>query len=83
MSGLHRLKITGYSLMNGSKLQIHDFWNQPSCAEDLLLYGADAVGYEAQAKARYVLEDGKMIFPLARFEEAKELKMLGLGGVGG
>ena len=82
MPGLHRLKITGYSLMNGAKLQIHDFWNQPSCAEDLLLDGADAVGYGALAKALYVLE-GKMIFPLARFEKAKGLKMLGLGGGGG
>ena len=61
--------------MNRDKQQVHDFWNQVSCGEDLLLDGTDAAGYEAQAKARYELE-GKMIFPLARFAEAKGLKVL-------
>ena len=64
--------------MNRDKKQVHDFWDQASCGEDLLLDGTNAAGYEAQAKARYELE-GKMIFPLARFEEAKGLKVLEVG----
>ena len=64
--------------MNRNKQQVHDFWDQASCGEDLYLNGTDMAGYEAQAKARYELE-GKMIFPLARFAEAKGLKVLEIG----
>lgn len=64
--------------MNGDKKQVHDLWDQASCGEDLFLVGTEAAGFEAQAKARYELE-GKMIFPLARFAEAKGLKVLEVG----
>ena len=70
--------MTGSNLMNRDKQQVHDFWNQASAGEDLYLDGTDAAGYEAQAKARYELE-GKMIFQLARFAEAKGLKVLEVG----
>ena len=64
--------------MNQEKQQVHDFWNRASCGEDLYLSDTDKAGYLAQAKARYDLE-GDMIFGLARFAEAKGLKVLEVG----
>jgi len=64
--------------MNNDKQQVHDFWNEKSCGEDLYLSGTDQAGYIDQANARYALE-GKMIFGLARFSETKGLKVLEVG----
>jgi ubiquinone/menaquinone biosynthesis C-methylase UbiE len=60
--------------MNHDKKNVHDFWNQASCGEKLLLSDTDKAGYTAQAQARYALEP--YILEFARFEEARELKVL-------
>ncbi|MEI6334896.1 MAG: class I SAM-dependent methyltransferase [Methylococcaceae bacterium] len=64
--------------MNNEKQEVHDFWNQASCGEALYLPCNDKAGYLAQAQARYELE-GRMIFDLAHFEEAKGMKVLEVG----
>ena len=64
--------------MNREKQQVREFWDEASCGEDLYLEGTDAAGYEAQSKSRYDLE-GEMIFPFARFAEAKGLRVLEVG----
>jgi len=60
--------------MKTDKQQVHDFWNEASCGENLYLQGAD---YEAQMWARYELEP--YIFEIARFNEAKGKRMLEIG----
>jgi SAM-dependent methyltransferase len=42
--------------MEPGKQQVHDFWQQASCGEDLYLEGLDRAGYLAQARERYRLE---------------------------
>ena len=64
--------------MYSDKQNVHDFWNQTSCGEELYLTSTDQQGYSDHAKARYELE-GNMIFPLARFSESKGLKVLEVG----
>ena len=48
------------------------------CGEELYLADTNKAGYTAQAKVRYDLE-GEMIFSLAKFEQAKGLKVLEVG----
>ena len=63
--------------MNTDKKQVHDFWNEASCGENLYLQGADRAGYEAQAQARYELEP--YIFELAKFKDARGKRVLEIG----
>jgi len=63
--------------MDAQKQQVHDFWNEASCGENLLLPQADREGYEKQASLRYELEP--YIFELARFEEARGKRVLEIG----
>jgi len=63
--------------MDSPKQQVHDFWNEASCGESLLLPQADREGYEKQANLRYELEP--YIFELARFDETREKRVLEIG----
>src|SRR5437762_7715702 len=63
--------------MNSDKQQVHDFWNDASCGENLYLHGSDRAAYEAQMRARYELEP--YILELARFEEARGKRVLEIG----
>jgi 2-polyprenyl-3-methyl-5-hydroxy-6-metoxy-1,4-benzoquinol methylase len=63
--------------MNHGSQEVHDFWNQASCGEELYLPDADKAGYSAQAHARYVLEP--YIVDFARFGEARGLRVLEIG----
>jgi ubiquinone/menaquinone biosynthesis C-methylase UbiE len=77
------LKIKSGKNYSDAKQQVHNFWDEVACGENLLKERADTADYEAHAKIRYELE-GEIIFPLARFEEAKGLKVLEVGvGLGG
>ena len=46
--------------MYSDKQNVHDFWNQTSCGEELYLTSTDQQEYSDHAKARYELE-GNMI----------------------
>jgi ubiquinone/menaquinone biosynthesis C-methylase UbiE len=63
--------------MSQDKKQVHDFWNEASCGEDLYLQSTDRAGYEAQAKIRYELEP--YIDEFARFGEARGKRVLEIG----
>lgn len=63
--------------MNQEKQVVHDFWEQASCGETLLLPSTDKDGYAAQAQARYTLEP--YILDFARFKEASGLRVLEIG----
>ncbi|CAM8625120.1 SmtA SAM-dependent methyltransferases [Burkholderiales bacterium] len=60
-----------------TKLQVHDFWNEASCGEDLYLTTNDKAGYSAQSAERYRLEP--FILTFADFESAKDMKVLEIG----
>jgi SAM-dependent methyltransferase len=59
------------------KRQVHDFWNQASCGEDLLLSATDREGYRAQSEERYRLEP--FIPPFADFSSARGRRVLEIG----
>lgn len=59
------------------KRQVHDFWNQASCGEDLLLSATDREGYRAQSEERYRLEP--FIPPFADFPSARGRRVLEIG----
>ena len=42
--------------MDDSKKEVHDFWNQASCGEQLYLDSSDECGYLAQMRKRYEME---------------------------
>ena len=42
--------------MDAAKQQVHDFWEQAACGEQLYLAGEEKEAYLAQARARYELE---------------------------
>jgi ubiquinone/menaquinone biosynthesis C-methylase UbiE len=63
--------------MMHNKQQVHDFWNNASCGEDLYLRGADAKAYAAQAAKRYELEP--YIQPFADFDGAAGKQVLEVG----
>ena len=63
--------------VNSEKRQIHDFWNEAVCGENLYLSSADRRGYEAQARRRYELEP--YIPEFADFPSAKEKRVLEIG----
>lgn len=63
--------------MENDKKQVHDFWNEASCGEELLLHGTDRASYEEQARLRYELEP--YIAELAGFDESKGKRVLEIG----
>jgi len=60
-----------------TKTQVHDFWNEASCGENLYLSTTDKEGYVAQSTERYRLEP--FILTFADFESAKDKKVLEIG----
>jgi len=60
-----------------TKVQVHDFWNEASCGENLYLSTTDKAGYVAQSTERYRLEP--FIPTFADFESAKDKKVLEIG----
>lgn len=60
-----------------SKQQVHDFWNEASCGEELYLSGHDAASFNAHLKQRYALEP--FILDFAKFSDAKGLSVLEIG----
>lgn len=71
--------MTGKSTDSGvdAKRKVHDFWNQASCGEDLLLPTADREGYVAHSEKRYRLEP--FIPPFADFPAAHGKRVLEIG----
>jgi SAM-dependent methyltransferase len=63
--------------VKADKQQVHDFWNEASCGEDLYLQGSDRDGYEAQARKRYELEP--YILEFAEFAQARAKRVLEIG----
>ncbi len=63
--------------MNKDKQQVHDFWNEASCGENLYLPGLDREAYEAQARKRYELEP--YILEFAGFDSGKAKRVLEIG----
>lgn len=59
------------------KQALHDFWNDASCGEALLLRSEDVEGYRRQTSERYRLEP--YIPDFARFEEARDKEVLEIG----
>ena len=62
---------------NTDKQQVHDFWNEAACGENLYLHTTNRKGYVTQAAERYRLEP--FIVPFADFESAKGKKVLEIG----
>lgn len=62
---------------NTEKQQVHDFWNEAACGEDLYLETANKAGYLAQSDKRYRLEP--LILPFADFEMWKNKRVLEIG----
>lgn len=60
-----------------SKDAIHDFWNDASCGERLLLPSLDRAGFEHQARERYRLEP--YIKPFANFDRWRDCTVLEIG----
>ena len=63
--------------VNDATRDVHDFWNNASCGEQLYLAGSDMDGYTAQMRKRYQLEPFLRAF--ARPEEAHGLDVLEIG----
>ena len=63
--------------MNKNKQQVHDFWNEASCGENLYLPELSREAYEAQARKRYELEP--YILEFAGFDSAKAKRVLEIG----
>jgi SAM-dependent methyltransferase len=59
------------------KQQVHDFWDEAACGENLYLQSTDQAGYLAQSAERYRLEP--LIIPFADFEAAKGRRVLEIG----
>ncbi len=59
------------------KQQVHDFWNEAACGENLYLQTTDRTGYITQSAERYRLEP--FIVPFADFEAAKGKRVLEIG----
>lgn len=59
------------------KQQVHDFWNEASCGENLYLRGSDREAYESQARKRYELEP--YIPEFAGFDCARGERVLEIG----
>jgi ubiquinone/menaquinone biosynthesis C-methylase UbiE len=59
------------------KQQVHDFWDEKSCGEDLYLDGLDVAGYSSQSEMRYRLEP--YIPAFAGFDSIKGKRVLEIG----
>lgn len=59
------------------KRQVHDFWNEASCGEDLYLPGSDRRAYDLQYKVRYELEP--YIEKFAGFDAVEGKRVLEIG----
>jgi SAM-dependent methyltransferase len=59
------------------KQQVHEFWNEASCGENLYLPGLTREAYEAQAQKRYELEP--YILEFAGFDSTKAMRVLEVG----
>lgn len=64
-------------MLDATKKQVKDFWNDASCGEDLYLNGTDSAAYELQARKRYELEP--YIIEFARFAETRSKRVLEIG----
>lgn len=60
-----------------TKDQVHDFWNDASCGENLYLIGESRAAYAAQSAERYLLEP--FILHFADFQSAAGKKVLEIG----
>lgn len=60
-----------------TKNQVHDFWNNASCGEDLYLTNNDRAGFALQAEERYRLEP--YIHDFAGFASSFGLRVLEIG----
>lgn len=60
-----------------NKQQVHDFWNEAPCGENLYLKGSDREAYESQARKRYELEP--YIPEFAGFDRARGERVLEIG----
>ena len=63
--------------VNKDKQQVHDFWNEASCGENLYLPELDREAYEARAQKRYELEP--YILEFAGFDSAEANRVLEMG----
>ncbi|MEO8077568.1 MAG: class I SAM-dependent methyltransferase [Acidobacteriota bacterium] len=63
--------------MNEATRNVHDFWNDASCGEELYLAEPNRDGYTAQMRKRYDLEP--YLEPFARPEQASGLDVLEIG----
>ena len=63
--------------MGELKQDVHDFWNEASCGENLYLDGSDKAGYLAQMQKRYELEP--FIENFAKFVGSDGLDVLEIG----
>lgn len=59
------------------KQQVHNFWNEASCGENLYLQGSDREAYDYQARKRYELEP--YIPKFAGFDLARGKRVLEIG----
>lgn len=59
------------------KQQVHDFWNEAACGENIYLRSVDCTGYRVQAAERYRLEP--FILPFADFGSTRGKKVLEIG----
>lgn len=63
--------------MSELKKEVHDFWNEASCGEQLYLEASNKEGYLAQMKKRYELEP--YIESFAGFERERDRDVLEIG----
>jgi len=63
--------------MNKAKQEVHDFWDQASCGEQLYLSGDGQDAYRKQSRIRYELEP--YILEFAAFDAAKGQEVLEIG----
>jgi len=59
------------------KSEVHEFWDQAACGEDLYLDSNDRHGFAKQSFTRYALEP--YIYEFAEFEKSKNQKILEIG----
>lgn len=63
--------------MRTPKEQVHDFWNDAACGEELYLESTDRAGYLRQAEKRYELEP--YIADFAKFSDTRGKRVLEIG----
>lgn len=63
--------------MSSPKEEVHDFWNNAACGEELYLETTDRLGWARHAERRYALEP--FICDLAKFSETKGRRVLEIG----